>query len=88
MYASGRSQRGLLGIIQMLGMLGERGSNRIAEAQLAEDTEVKAVYQVFSPQWVQEYSGHQLGCELGRVSYTWRPAGFGSNFNSEYRCGM
>ncbi|CAM9114923.1 unnamed protein product [Laminaria digitata] len=43
---------------------------------------VETTSEVFSPQWVEEFSGDNLGCELGRGLYTWRDAGFGSNINN------
>ncbi|CAM9461762.1 unnamed protein product, partial [Laminaria digitata] len=36
----------------------------------------------FSPEWLEGYYGGELGCDLGRGSYTWRPYGFGSNMNN------
>ncbi|CAM9235847.1 unnamed protein product, partial [Laminaria digitata] len=56
------------------------GNNRVAEAQPTVD--MKGEAEIFSPQWVREYSGDNPGCELGRVSYTWRFSGFGSNINN------
>lgn len=38
---------------------------------------------LFSEKWVEEYSGDDLGCEMGRGRYTWRSCGFGSNINSK-----
>lgn len=73
---------GALTVLQVFGMLGGRGKNSVGEAQPTVDLKVEA--EVFSPQWVEEYSADKLGCELGRGLYTWRPAGFGSNINSEY----
>lgn len=37
----------------------------------------------FSPEWMQKYDADDVGCAMGRGSYTWRPYGFGSNMNSE-----
>ena len=67
--------------LQVFGLLGGRGNNRVAEVQATVDMKLEA--EVFSPQWVEEFSADKLGCESGRVSYTWRTAGFGSNINSE-----
>lgn len=50
-------------------------------SQPGKDTTVKT--KMFSEKWAAEYSGDDLGCEMGRGSYTWRPCGFGSNINSE-----
>lgn len=87
MYAFGRSRQGLLVVLQVFGLLGGRGSHRVAEAHPTVNMTVASNIEVFSPQWAEEFSGHKLGCELGRVSYTWRYSGFGSNINSEYRRG-
>lgn len=38
---------------------------------------------LFSQQWLDEYHEGNLGCVLGRGSFTWRTSGFGSNINSE-----
>ena len=84
MYAFGRARQGLMRAVvalQVLGLLGGRGNNRVAEVQATVDMKLEA--EVFSPQWVEEFSADKLGCESGRVSYTWRTAGFGSNINSE-----
>eukprot|EP00904_Undaria_pinnatifida_P002353 jgi/Undpi1/12118/HiC_scaffold_5.g01794.m1 len=57
-----------------------RGSaNRDAEAHPME--EIKEKTELFSPQWVQEFSSDKLGCEQGRGLYNWRHDGFGSNIN-------
>lgn len=81
----GRPRQGLLGAIvalQVVGLLGG-GGDMVEDAHPAEDMQVRNENQVFSPQWVEELSGHKLGCEMGRGLYTWRDAGFGSNINSE-----
>lgn len=85
MYAFCQPRRGLLwtlAVLQIFGLLGRRGNNRVTEAQPTVD--MKGEAEIFSSQWVREYSGDNPGCELGRVSYTWRFSGFGSNINSEY----
>lgn len=46
-------------------------------------TEIVLHDETFSPEWLEGYYGGELGCDLGRGSYTWRPYGFGSNMNSE-----
>ena len=87
MYAFGPSRQELLVVLLVFVILGGRGNNKVAEAQTSVQMTRATNGELFSPQWVEDFSEHKLGCELGRVSYTWRPAGFGSNINSEYRCG-
>eukprot|EP00904_Undaria_pinnatifida_P001895 jgi/Undpi1/11706/HiC_scaffold_36.g14001.m1 len=53
-----------------------------ATSPLMEEAEVATVEPtLFSEQWVEEYTGDDLGCAMGRGSYTWRGSGFGSNIN-------
>ena len=83
MYALGRSLHGLLwGRHVLLGLGVFKGSSYWnAAAHPWDDHTGKS--KVFSQQWVEEYSGDNLGCEMGRGSYTWRGCGFGSNMNRE-----
>ena len=74
--------RGALVVLQIIGLLGGAGCG-VAEAQTTVNMTVETTSEVFSPQWVEEFSGDNLGCELGRGLYTWRNVGFGSNINSE-----
>lgn len=59
--------------------------NRSADGNAAAEPSEKVVVKnkIFSPQWVKEYNEGNLGCEMGRGSYTWRGCGFGSNINRE-----
>ena len=89
-YPFSPSRQGLLVVLRLFVLLGGRGNNRVTEAhpsvQMTQATNNNSI-ELFSPQWVENFSRHKLGCELGRVSYKWRSSGFGSNINSEYPCG-
>lgn len=84
-HAFGGPWKGLLVVLQVF-TLSEGGHHRIAKAQPTVQMDDATDSKLFSEQWVEDFSGHNLGCEIGRVSYMWRSAGFGSNINSEYRC--
>ena len=81
----GQPLQGLLGALAVVHAFGtpEWGGNTIAEADPTEDIKVEPVGPLFSSQWAQKFSEDNPGCDLGRGLYTWRPAGFGSNINSE-----
>lgn len=49
------------------------------------DETVSMPVAVFSQEWLGQYNEDDVGCHLGRGSYTWRKAGLGSNLNSEFR---
>lgn len=38
---------------------------------------------LFSPQWMQEFSRGNQGCEKGLTAYFWRTSGWGCNMNRE-----
>lgn len=59
-----------------------RGNRTVETFDVVQDVGVEG--EVFSPQWLEKYSGEAPGCTLGRGSYTWRACGLGSNINSEY----
>ncbi|CAM9799642.1 unnamed protein product, partial [Laminaria digitata] len=47
---------------------------------IVEDASVES--DLFSPPWLEQYSGGAPGCKLGRGSYRWRGCGLGSNVNN------
>lgn len=86
MYPLYRSGYGLLWVYAVLlgrGLVMGANHGR-ATSPLMEEAEVATVEPtLFSEQWVEEYTGDDLGCAMGRGSYTWRGSGFGSNINRE-----
>lgn len=83
MYELGRYFRGLLrGLILLLAFASFEGTG--VESMRTQPTEEMPFQnKIFSDQWEEEFHGYDLGCKMGRATYTWRGCGLGSNINSE-----
>lgn len=58
-----------LAVLQVFSILRGAGG-MVGQAQGTHNMTVEDVSDVFSPQWVEEYSGDNIGCEQGRGHYT------------------
>lgn len=57
----------------------------MTESAMAHPTQsLKFETTAFSPDWKNDFTAGDVGCEEARGSFVWRPQGFGSNINSEF----